>query len=254
MILAQKAELYNDLIRRFSLLNEDGKFQDEKSLVVRGLMRDCTKLMRTDALQAWVAYTCAFAFAGQVEESVSAYRNVMALSHDEGSVLNASNALTFLGFHQAVRENVFLKSYQPCEDTYGMIQLAMRSGCVHAAYELITRGAEMRVIDADDYLNQIAARNILADAGINDSTIAEHLDVAGIVWRRLGISPKVRVHVQNTVGIFSGVTYLLHVNLSAEQIFQANVALAEEESDSKAQRNNVFDIVFVGMRDGVKFE
>lgn len=254
MILAQKAELYNDLISRFRLLDESATFLDYQSLVARGLFRDCKKLVQTDALQGWVALTCAYSFTGQVDESISAYRNVMALSHDEGSVLNASNALTFLGFHQAVRENVFLKPYQPCESTDAMIHLAMRSGCVHAAHELIVRGADMRVIDADDYSSQMAAYDILSNACIDDATIAEHLDVAGNVWRKLGVSPQARVDVQNTAGVFSGVTYFLYVDLPAEQLFQANVELAKEELDSQVQRNDVFDIVFVGTKNGIKFE
>jgi hypothetical protein len=208
-------------------------------------LRDCKKVIKTDVLQGWVAFTCAYAFMGQVEDSLKAFKNLMALNYDDGQAINASNALTFLGFHNIVRENIFLSPNKSHDVTVGMIYLAMRSGCIHAAYERIMAGVSMQIVDLKDYSCQIAAHELLLKAGISDEMTSQHMDVAGKVSRKWSISPDVRVDVQEINEVFSGVTLLLSVDLPAVDVFELNLQLAKEEA-VRNKKHHAFDIVFVG--------
>jgi hypothetical protein len=247
MTIAPKT-IFSDVIEKVNAVLHGGRYANPSDFEWRKIKRECENLRNTDAAAGWAALSSLYAAFGDVVEMKRCYVASRHLRLDSAVESNFLANLGNLGlFDEALK--FFIEHGNP---TIGNFSSMLSHGFEIGAFQTIVGFSElaktMNIDPSPEILSKsAAAAAVLSRAGLNDQDIAHHLNAVGNVLRDRKIfhyaMPEVRT--SDVDGDFSGVTVVFRVSGSSDDVFEMNVALAEQEDVMNIKKDSSFDALFL---------
>ncbi|BCQ25565.1 hypothetical protein NK8_37430 [Caballeronia sp. NK8] len=187
----------------------------------RAIKHDIDQLMRVDACAAWELTGSWRALAGDVEGAEAAFRNSVALGETDVNRENWMITRLNLGLFSAAQALYREFGVTRNRDMGIIARYGFLAGAIGRTAEVIEDGRVMGV-EWDDAWAQdvIQARAIMNEIAVTDDEIAQRLDCAGNVLRRLRLRPVVRPKVLYMQGVCRIVSYKLVVPVSFQRALE----------------------------------
>lgn len=229
---------------RIQYFLEKGHYLTRDNMEVRKLARECEALIKTDAAQAYVAYSYLAQLCGEKEEALSAAVNAQKLGGAPGEEA-AICALVNLGWFTEAQPKASLFAAPAKGRFSAAFGLLLAAGSVQETWQFL-QGLPKMGIDAPkdmpEFVKEAAA--ILRAANLPDADVASVLDAAGEVLRAnrllyVGPGPEVSVERHSGGGL---VHFLFRIACTPKETAKVNWQLASlmaEKPSATLQRVHV---------------
>jgi len=239
---------FSDVVTDLNKLLLRGHYADRNEFAMRAILRESNRVLAVDPAAGWSLLSCYHTLLGEMEEVERCSR--AALNLERFSIANEHyhTNVANLGYFSAGHE-FFLAVGSPENGMFSRLGLAaFLSGSIQTVLHFLEKATRMN-IDMSGFPSSKTAKAsaILTEAGLSDEDVVRHLDAAGAVLRRnkLLLFCETEMEVVDQVDLLKGVTCILRVRRSDEEVFELNMALALAEEEMGIKKSPAFEVLFL---------